>query len=111
MCCLSTASPRGAKPPAKGAKGAPVVPEAPPSLVKPGTGPLSDRDKMVLEWIEKALSDSARIKSHGTMRFRLEHLLESATDKLMEFQKTRTGGDIKDLNVVVSVYHPDQSST
>jgi hypothetical protein len=101
MWCL--VSPRDKKPPAKAAKGAAPVVEAPPSMVKPGAGAISDSDKMVLEWIETALSDSSRIKSHGTMRFRLEHLLESATDKLMEFQKTRTGKDIHDLNVVVSV--------
>ena len=73
------------------------------SIVKPRTEPFTPVDAMILDWIEAALYDSSRIKSFGTMRFRLEHLLESATDKLLEFQKTRTGEDIADLTVVVSV--------
>ena len=95
-----TTSPRG-----KGGKAGKAAPaeEASKSLVNPSSGPIERTDELILSWIDSALEDSSKIKSHGAMRFRLEKLLESATDKLLEFEKTRTGKDLADLNVVVTV--------
>ena len=93
-------------PRAKGKKSKTPTPEQTPRTnkvnIEQSTRPLSEVDKMVLKWVSDALEDSVRLNSHGTVKFRLEHLLEKSTDLLMEFQKTRTGEDNSKLNLVIS---------
>ena len=70
--------------------------------IEQSSKPLSDCDEMILDFVSSSLAESIRLHSHGTVKFRLEHLLEKSTDMLMEFQKTRTGRNNSNLNLVIS---------
>lgn len=106
-------SPRGNKKPAGKAGASPTAAAAANnvnqsaiqtnSLVHPISEVYQEKDDVIWNWISTALSNSPKILSYGSMRLRLESILETSTDRLLEFQKTRSGQDNSNLNIVVSV--------
>jgi hypothetical protein len=89
--------------PAKTKKPDPKAANATQSRFPESSGVVTELDSFLIEVIDRALENSANLFSHGVVRFRLEQLLENATDKLLEFRKTRTGQDNSDAVVVIQV--------
>lgn len=96
--------PPAAAPPAKGKKTAtPVESSSRPAIVtiKESCSPISDADKYILDSIASALQHISRSRTHGQARFRLETLLLSSNDLLLEFAKKRDNRDLSNETVVL----------
>jgi hypothetical protein len=83
------------------------------ALVHPTTEPFQEKDEIVWNWITTALQDSSRLLSFGSVRCRLESILRTSTDRLLDFQAIQTthGNSnskdaLADLTVVISVSLP-----
>jgi hypothetical protein len=86
-----------AAPPAgkKGAKAesAPVVDTKPPSrTILPYSGPRTEMDEFLIKTFNDAVSGTSKIKPHGTVRLRLEKMLETSPDILKRYEKVRQEG-------------------
>jgi hypothetical protein len=93
--------------------------DAAPDVGSPSTPPesITLTDKFLVSCIANALQASEKIYTHGTARFRLDPLLRSSEDLLLEFQRRRTGsgqsstGDVvlKDsVNVEIRLQKPSK---
>lgn len=91
-----------AAPAAKG-KAPPPKKAAEPVEMKAPVGPATDSDRFMIQAIWKALNASRLIRPHGAARYRLEQLLASSNDLLVEFGRLRVGVQDGDDNVVVKV--------
>eukprot|EP01041_Mallomonas_annulata_P002089 gene2089-4084_t len=81
-------------------KGATVA-APPPLLPIPLTSTTSiEADKFILDSIMKSIMNNKLSKTHGEARFRLETLLDTAVDKLLQFEKKRSGESITDEDTV-----------
>jgi hypothetical protein len=76
-----------------GAKGAPPVDTGPPTrTITPSTSPINDVDRFLMKCIADALASASQIRAHGTIRFRLEKLLESNVDIIKRFERLKKEG-------------------
>ena len=55
-------------------------------------------DKFLIDCIKSGLADGKNINMHGTIRFRLEQLLDSAPDLLTEFKRLRQRNISSEIN-------------
>ena len=84
--------------PASSAKGAP--PASSSSSTTLPQGPIHESDLFLIACMWRALESGGKVLPHGLVKFRLEQLLSSAEDLLVEFARTR-GRDSGENTVVV----------
>jgi hypothetical protein len=81
--------------PAAGKKGGKVEPvpvvdtKPPPRTILPYLGPRSDFDQFLIKTFDDTVSGTSKIKPHGTIRLRLEKMLETSPDILKRYEKLR----------------------
>ena len=54
-------------------------------------GPATEKDEFLISCVSNALASAAQLRPHGTVRFRLEKLLETSPDILRRFQEKSSG--------------------
>lgn len=90
--------------PAAGKKGAkveaaPVVDaKPPPRTIIPYSGPQAEFDQLLIKAFEDTVSGTSRIKPHGTIRLRLEKMLETSPDLLKRYEKLRRDANSGESN-------------
>jgi hypothetical protein len=93
---------KGAKPEPKPAQPSSAAVVSNP-LIRPCVEAFNEKDEMIWKWITDGWSESSRILSHGEIRLRLESVLDTSSDILAEFQKTRNHQDNSNLTMIISV--------
>jgi hypothetical protein len=74
------------------------------SLIHPTQGEVfQEKDEMVWSWITSALKNSPKLLSYGSVRCRLDSVLNTSTDRLLDFQSLQTQQKNSDSTVVISV--------
>jgi hypothetical protein len=102
-------SPRGKKnnksaPAPVAASGASAAVVSSNSLIHPTQGEVfQEKDEMVWSWITSALKNSPKLLSYGSVRCRLDSVLNTSTDRLLDFQSLQTQQKNSDSTVVISV--------
>jgi hypothetical protein len=76
---------------------------APSGLVRPSSESYQEKDEVVWSWITTALKNSPRLLSYGSVRCRLDSLLRTSTDRLLDFQALQNRQSNTDMTVVISV--------
>lgn len=81
---------------------APIAP-VPSGLVRPASESYQEKDEMMWSWIISALKNSPRLLSYGSVRCRLDSILRTSTDRLLDFQALQNQQSNADMTVVISV--------